>query len=80
MKKIPLILQQDAMDCGPSCLAMICSYYGQQISCKQLRKICSLGKAGVSILGISKAAVVIGLKTYAQPELKEIGFIEGGSN
>ena len=63
MKKIPLILQQDAMDCGPSCLAMICSYYGQQISCKQLRKICSLGKAGVSILGISKAAEIIGLKT-----------------
>lgn len=63
MKKIPLILQQDAMDCGPSCLAMICSYYGQQISCKQLRKICSLGKTGVSILGISKAAEIIGLKT-----------------
>ena len=63
MKKIPLILQQDAMDCGPSCLAMLCSYYGQQISCKQLRKICSLGKAGVSILGISKAAEIIGFKT-----------------
>ena len=36
--------QRDAMDCGPSCLAMIAKHYGQQADKEQLRKICSLGK------------------------------------
>ena len=58
-----LIEQQDAMDCGPSCLAMIAKHYGQQADKEQLREICSLGKDGVSLLGISKAAETIGFKT-----------------
>ena len=32
------------------------------------------------IEGMLTVIIVIGLKTYAQPELKEIGFIEGGNN
>ena len=55
--------QRDAMDCGPSCLAMIAKHYGQQSDKEQLRKICSLGKEGVSLLGISKAAENLGFKT-----------------
>ena len=51
------------MDCGPSCLAMIAKHYGQQADKEQLRKICSLGKEGVSLLGISKAAENLGFKT-----------------
>lgn len=58
-----LIKQQDAMDCGPSCLAMIAKHYGRQTDKEQLRKICSLSKDGVSLLGISKAAETIGFKT-----------------
>ncbi len=55
--------QRDAMDCGPSCLAMIAKHYGRQADKEQLRKICSLGKDGMSLLGISKAAETIGFKT-----------------
>ena len=51
------------MDCGPSCLAMIAKHYGQQADKEQFREICSLGKDGVSLLGISKAAETIGFKT-----------------
>jgi len=51
------------MDCGPSCLAIIAKHYGQQADKEQLRKICSLGKEGVSLLGISKAAENLGFKT-----------------
>ncbi len=51
------------MDCGPSCLVMIARHYGQQIDINRLREICSLGKNGVSLLGISKAAESIGFKT-----------------
>ena len=55
--------QRDAMDCGPSCLAMVAKQEGRQIDRDRLRKICSLGKGGVSLLGISKAAESIGFKT-----------------
>lgn len=57
------LFQRDAMDCGPSCLAMISAHYGRKIDRDMLRHLCSLGKDGVSLLGISKAAETIGLKT-----------------
>ena len=51
------------MDCGPSCLVMIAKHHGKDVDIEQLRNICSLGKDGVSMLGISKAAKSIGFKT-----------------
>lgn len=58
-----IFLQRDAMDCGPSCLAMITKYYGRTVDIDRLRQLCSLGKDGVSLLSISKAAENIGFKT-----------------
>ena len=55
--------QRDAMDCGPSCLAMIAKHYGLQPNIEQIRRSCALNKEGVSLLGISKAAESIGFKT-----------------
>ena len=64
MKKLFFnIKQRNAMDCGPSCLAMIARYYGLRPERDGLRRSCSLGKDGVSLLGISKAAETIGFKT-----------------
>ena len=51
------------MDCGPSCLVMIAKYYGVQKNIETIRHTCALGKDGVSLLGISKAAEEIGFKT-----------------
>ena len=61
--KIYFIRQQDAMDCGPSCLAMIAGHYGLHPDVEALRKACALGMDGVSLLGISKAAEEIGFHT-----------------
>ena len=55
--------QRDAMDCGPSCLVMIARHYGWRADSEQLRMSFALGKEGVSLLGISKAAEEIGFKT-----------------
>ena len=51
------------MDCGPTCLAMIARHYGVRVDRDKLRQICALGKDGVSLLGISKAAEKTGFKT-----------------
>ncbi|WP_431214044.1 peptidase domain-containing ABC transporter [Puia sp. P3] len=57
------IRQYDAMDCGPSCLAMIADYYGKKYSLQYLRDSCHITKEGVSLLGITEAAHAIGLET-----------------
>lgn len=51
------------MDCGPVCLAMVTEHYGLHPDRDLLRQLCNLGKGGVSLLGISKAAEEIGFKT-----------------
>ncbi len=51
------------MDCGPTCLAMICRYYGKSFNIQTLRDKTEIGKEGVNLLGISNAAESIGFRT-----------------
>ena len=63
MQSLKILFQRDAMDCGSTCLAMVAEYYGCKQDRDYLRELCDLGKTGVSLLGISKAAEIIGFKT-----------------
>jgi ATP-binding cassette subfamily B protein len=73
MKFIP---QQDQMDCGPACLAMIASEHGKNYSLKYLRDYSFITREGVSMLGISEAARKIGFDTMGMlttlEELQEL--------
>lgn len=53
------------MDCGPTCLYMICGHYGRTVPIETLRNLTEIGKEGVNLLGLSDAAEKIGLKTFA---------------
>ncbi len=53
------------MDCGPTCLAMICKYYGKNTPVQILREKTQIGKEGVNMLGISEAAESVGFHTMA---------------
>lgn len=59
----PIYKQLDAMDCGPTCLRMIAKYYGKHFSLQTLREYCYITREGVSMKGISEAAVKIGFRT-----------------
>ena len=61
--KFHFVKQPDAMDCGPACLGMIATWHGRKYSLEYLRNNCFIGKEGVSLLGISKAAEKLGFKT-----------------
>jgi len=61
--KFPFVKQPDAMDCGPACLTMIAAHYGRHYTLDHLREQCFIGREGVSLLGISKAAEQIGFRT-----------------
>jgi ATP-binding cassette, subfamily B, bacterial len=62
------------MDCGPTCLAMVCRYYGKSFAVQGLREKAEIGKDGVNMLGISQAAESIGFRTQAvELSLDELG-------
>lgn len=63
MSRFHVLQQYDIMDCGPTCLAMICEYYGKHYDIEHLRDLCGISNDGVSLYGISMAAENIGFHT-----------------
>jgi len=63
MARFPFIKQMDAMDCGPTSLAMIARYYGKTYTVQTLRERSYITREGVSMLGTSDAAESIGMRT-----------------
>lgn len=63
MARFPFIKQMDAMDCGPTSLAMIAKYYGKTYTVQTLRERSYITREGVSMLGTSDAAESIGMRT-----------------
>ena len=59
----PFYKQHDSMQCGITCLQMICKYYGKEYSLESLSRYCFATTEGVSMLGISEAANKLGLHT-----------------
>lgn len=53
------------MDCGPTCLRMVAKYYGKSYTLQYLRKKSFINREGVSLLGISDAAELIGMRTIS---------------
>jgi ATP-binding cassette subfamily B protein len=64
-KPFPFYRQLDQMDCGPSCLRMVASYYGREYTLQYLRERTFIDRRGVNLLGISEAAEQIGMDTRA---------------
>lgn len=63
MQAIKPIKQLYKADCGPTCIKMIATAYGRQISTLKLREWCELNREGVNLFGISQAAERIGFRT-----------------
>ena len=63
MKHIRFLHQYDSMQCGITCLQMICEYYGKRYSLSFLEKLCTPTTEGISLLGLSKAANYLGFDT-----------------
>lgn len=49
----PFVKQLDAMQCGVSCMSMICKFYGKTISLQFLERYCQPSKEGVSFKSIA---------------------------
>jgi len=75
-KKTPLILQQQNTECGPACIAMVCSYHGLQLDMVSIRQQCllhNLSLQGMNLLQLNQLAALNKLTPRAvQCEVEEL--------
>ena len=57
------IRQENKMDCGPSCIAMVTSHYGKTLSLEYLRRESQLTREGISLLSVEYTCRKIGFET-----------------
>lgn len=62
--KYRVIMQHDSMQCGAACLLSVCHFYGRSgMSLEQMTEMCGVGRDGVSIYDLNKAARRLGFET-----------------
>lgn len=64
-RRVPQVLQMSAMECGAACLAMILRYYGREVSIAEIRERCGVGRDGLSVRDLVRAAQGYGLRARA---------------
>lgn len=61
-RRYTVVRQHDEAGCGVAALAMVCLYYGKQVTQTMLHDICGTTRDGTSIKGLCGAAERLGLK------------------
>jgi ATP-binding cassette subfamily B protein RaxB len=64
-KRLPVVLQTEAAECGLSCIAMVASYWGHKIDLSSMRQRFSVSLKGATLKGLM--AIAQGLKLQPRP-------------
>ena len=64
-RRVPPLVQMNAVECGAACLAMILSYYGRKTRISEISEYHGVGRDGLSALSIVRAARSYGLRVRA---------------
>ena len=56
----PILFQQNAMDCGSTCIAMIALYYGERLDLNRIRILAGVNVSGTSLFSLAQAAENLG--------------------
>jgi ATP-binding cassette subfamily B protein RaxB len=60
-RKLPIILQAEAAECGVACLAMVASYFGYRVSLSEIRRRFSASLKGTTFRNLTEMADAFGL-------------------
>jgi ATP-binding cassette subfamily B protein RaxB len=73
-RKLPILLQTEAAECGVACLAMIASYHGHAVDVATLRRRFAVSMRGATLAALMQVAGRLGLETRAvRVELEDLG-------
>jgi ATP-binding cassette subfamily B protein RaxB len=72
-RKLPVVLQTEAAECGIACLAMVASYHGHVVDLATLRRRFSVSMQGTTLAALIDFAARLGFATRAvRLELEEL--------
>lgn len=64
-RKIPIVMQSEASECGIACLTMIANFYGNKLLLRQMRNLLPASQQGLSLQQIIQYAHTLGLSSRA---------------
>jgi ABC-type bacteriocin/lantibiotic exporter with double-glycine peptidase domain/CRP-like cAMP-binding protein len=64
-RRFPFVRQIDEMDCGAACIAMLCRYFGYDVSMSSIRSAVGTDVSGTTLSGLIRGGEEIGLSMRA---------------
>lgn len=64
-RRFPIYRQLESNDCGPTCIRMVCSFYGKEYSLSTIKKACNITRLGSTVQDILSGARNLGFTCSA---------------
>ncbi len=79
-RRVPVVTQLSAAECGAACLAMVLAYHGKRVRLDQVREAVGVTLDGASALALTVAAKRYGLRARGvRLEVDDLRFLETGA-
>jgi len=79
-RRIPVMRQLSATECGAACLAMVLAYHGRPVRIDELRESASIGRDGLTATALLDVAARYGLTGRGvRVDLEDLGALDPGT-
>jgi ABC-type bacteriocin/lantibiotic exporter with double-glycine peptidase domain len=79
-RRVPVVQQLSAAECGAACLTMVLGYFGKTMPLEEVRELCAADRDGVNALTLLNAASLCGLRGRGvKIEIDQLELLERGT-